>query len=330
MFRLSHLFIVFASIFSFLFVLPSQVYACSGGDYWLLHRTMPKQPTDADVIAEVSLTDLGYQAVIVTIVRVIKTSDERVRPGEKIPVKYLETTCGPYGRKGDQGLLFAKAGTDIENQLVLCYSPRADDLDVSDCNPSAIKKAKAIKHAAEEGEAASQLYLAHMYEYGKNVRQDNMEALEWFKRAANNGNAEAMANLGEIYEHGLLGVRQDDAEAISWLRRAVKLGGDKARSKLKDLKRIKSLKEAANNGDIEAQYELGEVFFYRNYNLRLNDDIRREYSAEAIKLFKLAAERGHAKAMCKLGDMYLGLGYGPSIAFDETEAAKWHRLCVKE
>ena len=123
MLRLSCASIIFTSCF--LILTSPQIHACAAptGDT-LLFDVVPEVLLDADVIAEVSFADIndnGYPAVAtVNIVRLIKTSDQRVRPDEKITVKYDFSTCGPFHRSGDEGIIIAKAGPDIDGRPVLC------------------------------------------------------------------------------------------------------------------------------------------------------------------------------------------------------------------
>jgi TPR repeat protein len=49
--------------------------------------------------------------------------------------------------------------------------------------------------------------------------QDNDEAVDWYRKAADQGNAEAQYNLGEMYRVGRI-LPKDRAEAARWLERA--------------------------------------------------------------------------------------------------------------
>jgi TPR repeat protein len=53
-----------------------------------------------------------------------------------------------------------------------------------------------------------------MYARGKGVRQDLVEAVKWYRLAAEQGNADAQLNLGGMYREGKV-VRQDHVEAVS-------------------------------------------------------------------------------------------------------------------
>ena len=54
-----------------------------------------------------------------------------------------------------------------------------------------------------------------MYAEGQGVKQDDFEAVKWFRKAAEQGYAEAKFNLGHMYSKGR-GVKQDDFEAVNW------------------------------------------------------------------------------------------------------------------
>ena len=77
--------------------------------------------------------------------------------------------------------------------------------------------------AAERGDAHAQALLGNMYANGQGVRQDDAEAVRWYRQAAAQGFAEAQYNLGVAYERGR-GVRQDDAQAVQWYREAAEQG----------------------------------------------------------------------------------------------------------
>ena len=51
-----------------------------------------------------------------------------------------------------------------------------------------------------------------MYANGRGVRQDYKKAVEWYRKAANQGVAKAQSNLGGMYYFGQ-GVRQNKSRA---------------------------------------------------------------------------------------------------------------------
>ena len=82
---------------------------------------------------------------------------------------------------------------------------------------------KWFRKAAERGDADAQFMLGTFYENGEGVSQDYQEAVKWYRKAAEQGNADAQFLLGGLYATGQ-GVPQDDAEAVKWLRKAAEQG----------------------------------------------------------------------------------------------------------
>lgn len=60
--------------------------------------------------------------------------------------------------------------------------------------------------------------LAMRYLYGDGIAQNYQKALEWFTKAANNGDLHSQSNLGLMYHKGQ-GVSRDDKTAIEWLQK---------------------------------------------------------------------------------------------------------------
>ena len=85
----------------------------------------------------------------------------------------------------------------------------------------------ALKTLAELGVARAQFYVGMMYDLGPHlpsgVPQNIVEEAKWYREAAEQGDAEAQASLGALYEHGA-GVPQDYAEAVKWDRKAAEQG----------------------------------------------------------------------------------------------------------
>ena len=75
------------------------------------------------------------------------------------------------------------------------------------------------RKAAEQGDVDAQYNLGNMYAKGRGVRQDNAQAVQWFRKAAEQGDAEAQNNLGVMYAYGQ-GVRQNYKSAKEWLGKA--------------------------------------------------------------------------------------------------------------
>ena len=89
-----------------------------------------------------------------------------------------------------------------------------------------------VRQAAEQGDATAQFNLGNMYASGRGVLEDDAEAVRWYRLAAEQGDADAQFYLGVSYANGE-GVLKDEAEAVRWYRLS------------------------ADQGDADAQYNLG-------------------------------------------------------------------------
>jgi uncharacterized protein len=61
---------------------------------------------------------------------------------------------------------------------------------------------KWFRRAADEGNAGAQFYLGLMYSKGQGVPEDYAEGARWYRLAADQGNPEAQYNLGDLYSGG--------------------------------------------------------------------------------------------------------------------------------
>jgi len=74
--------------------------------------------------------------------------------------------------------------------------------------------------AGEQGDASAQLVLGRCYYEGQGVAKDFNEAMMWWRKAADQGNPKAMAEVANLYYNGY-GVKEDKSEAMKWWRKAV-------------------------------------------------------------------------------------------------------------
>ncbi len=81
------------------------------------------------------------------------------------------------------------------------------------------------RKAVEQGYARGQTNLGFMYRKGHGVPQDDAEAVNWYRKAAEQGNAYAQANLGVMYELGR-GVTPDEVQAHLWYSLAADQGNE--------------------------------------------------------------------------------------------------------
>ena len=93
---------------------------------------------------------------------------------------------------------------------------------------------KWFRKAAERGDADAQFMLGTFYENGEGVPQDDREAVKWYRKAVEQGLAAAQYNLGSCYYQGE-GVPKDYTEAVKWYRKAAKQGQTDAQKRLREL-----------------------------------------------------------------------------------------------
>ncbi|WP_172920060.1 tetratricopeptide repeat protein, partial [Capnocytophaga canis] len=60
------------------------------------------------------------------------------------------------------------------------------------------------------------------------------EAVKWYRKSAEQGNALGQYNLGVMYDYGY-GVPKDEAEAVKWYQKSARQGNEDAQKRLKIL-----------------------------------------------------------------------------------------------
>jgi len=98
---------------------------------------------------------------------------------------------------------------------------------------------------AQQGDAEAQWRLGTLYRNGDGVRQSDSDAVEWFRRAAEQRFVPAISALGSQYWAGR-GVPQDYAKAYVWYDVALAEGDANAESQLQDLSAELTPEEVAN------------------------------------------------------------------------------------
>jgi len=171
----------------------------------------------------------------------------------------------------------------------------------------------AIAEKAAQGDAEAQFSLGAMYFNGKEVAQNDIEAVKWFRKAAEQGHTSAQYVLGWMYYNSKR-VTQNKIEAIKWFRKAAEQGNVNAQLYLglmyydqNDIEAAKWFRKAAKQGHAQAQFILGRMC--ANGKGVTRNDI------EATKWFRKAGEQGHAGAFGTLGKILITQG-----KFDEAQS----------
>ena len=157
-----------------------------------------------------------------------------------------------------------------------------------------VEAVKWFRHAAEQNLAGAQFNLAVCYEAGQGVKQDAVEAGKWYHKAAEQDYPDAQNNLASCYSSGQ-GVAKDMVEAVKWYRKA------------------------AEQDYAEAQSSLGASY-------ATGQGVKRD-DAEAVKWFRKAAMKKSDRGQYNLGVCYQD---GRGVARDETEAYKWFLLAAAQ
>lgn len=149
--------------------------------------------------------------------------------------------------------------------------------------------------AAERGHPEAQFILGTMYRTGRGVGQDLSTAAYWYQHASTAGNAWAQFSLGNMHIRGE-GLPRNPHEGVRLYRLA------------------------AGQGHREAQYNLGALY----YN---GDGVARDY-AEAEDWFSKAAATGDNASQFALGRMYSTPHNG--VRLDRVRAHAWYTLAASD
>ena len=226
------------------------------------------------------------------------------------------------------------------------------------------KAAEWYQKASDQGYADASVRLGGLYRKGDGVRKNYDKAKKLFEKALKKSpnNVDAQLSIGILYYNGE-GVEQDYIKAAEWFQKAAQQGNMKgigwyksavkaqANSKNKSPTTIEEYQKAAEQGDAEAQVELGDIFYsgkgaisidhvtavkwYRkaaeqgNANGQVKLAHAYQYgkgtsriAEEALKLYTKAANQGNPEALLKLGDLYQYGHLGKTK--NRSEAIKWY------
>lgn len=156
----------------------------------------------------------------------------------------------------------------------------------------ASKAEKMYRKAAEQGHAEAQYKLGQMHSVGRGARLSQIEAAKWYRAAADQGHNWARHSLAHLYEDGR-GVAWDEKEATTLLL------------------------AAALDGHAGSQAHMGERF-------EEGRGVERDYS-KALDWYRRGAEGGDIVAQVGLGSMYLS---GRGAKLDTVQALKWLTIAL--
>jgi uncharacterized protein len=184
-----------------------------------------------------------------------------------------------------------------------------------------------LREAANSGYAFAAMQLGHLYTSDKTSADQNAtDAIDWYKKAADGGIAEAQHILGVLHLDGR-GVAKDPQQAASWLSRAADGNHPLSQFQLavmhctgngvpKDLGRaVVWYEAAARQGHRLAQFNLAAML---TSGQGCEPDAQKAFS-----WFKKAADQGMTEAQLALGDIYV---VGRGIPRDDGAACHVDRV----
>lgn len=173
-----------------------------------------------------------------------------------------------------------------------------------------VAAARRYSVAADRGDRSAATHLHRLTSEGWKAPENAVEWLEWCRRSAEAGHAEAQASLGGAYVSDFRGIitPQHHAKTMAWYRKSAEQGCVPGQCGLARMYEF-GYKAALDQGKTEAE----DCASTRP---------SAEDLAEAVKWYREAAEQEDADAQQKLGSMYRN---GEGVAVDGTEAIKWYR-----
>lgn len=132
---------------------------------------------------------------------------------------------------------------------------------------------EALQSAVNEGNATAMKHIAERYDVGLAVKQNDEEAFNWYKEAADHGDKESQLNVGWFYQNGI-GINTDYEKAVTYY------------------------KHSAKQGNVEAMNNLGFMYM-RGLGVKENGEAAKEWFEKAIN------EGNNIDALTNLAVMYL-------------------------
>lgn len=200
----------------------------------------------------------------------------------------------------------------------------AKDYYYTGANKNLLSAFEFFRKAAEQGHAEAQYWTGRCYDFGEGTAADRVEAALWYQKAADQGNTAAQYRLSEFYENGY-GVPRDPQAALAWFQKAAQQGDPVAQYKLglryAAINTPENLEEAFRWFRKSAMQGNGDAQYWVGRCYKRGKGVDEDYAEAAVWLRK-AALQGHAAAQYELGNSYeFGLGLSP----DPEAALLWYK-----
>ena len=121
-----------------------------------------------------------------------------------------------------------------------------------------------VRKLADQGDAEAQWQMGVRYHNGEDVPQDDVQAMQWFLRAAEQGHVAAQSALGAYY-WAARGVREDLSKSYFWSAIALAQGDENSKS------RLEGLASQMTRAQVLAARQQAEAWL-RSHNLRAKSE----------------------------------------------------------
>ena len=242
------------------------------------------------------------------------------------------------GSSLDRGVIVAD-GIKLQTQIAI-KAYQEDDCE----------RAFAAAQKADTNNAEIQYIIGWCYQFGEGVEEDCVAAIQWYRKAVEQGHVMALHQLSclyrdkidddpyferwsqndfEVFENCFLRVMKGEDSPAKSIFARMYVDRDRYSKEIQNIfgnvdekQSLALVRTSADSGYGYAQYELGCRY-------EMGDGVPQDY-AEAVKWYRKAAERDCRSyspgPLEKLGEMYKnGLG----VTRDYDEAIKWYRKAVE-
>lgn len=192
---------------------------------------------------------------------------------------------------------FARSAPDVQVEQWLksrVTGPFADAAAMLEARYENNRRYLAISRQRKHLTTTGMVNIGLIYEHGNGVPLDYTEAMSWYRKAAQLGDAQAQFNIALLYQEGK-GVKQDQSEAIAWYRKAAEQD------------------YAAAQNNLATMYNDGH-------------GVKQDH-VEALGWFQKAAEQGLAIAQSNLAAMYAN---GTGTKKNKTKAIQWYKKAAEQ
>ena len=216
---------------------------------------------------------------------------------------------------------------------------------------------KELEKRAKNGEVEALVEVGHAYFKGNGVKKDLEKAAKWYYEAIQRGNEEVKENFYSFYSKQLEkfaksgdaqaqyevgcayqkgnGVDKNAKTAAEWFVLAADQGHEMAIDKFHSIY-SKELEKRAKMGQVRAQYELGNCYFYakeinrdaeeaaewyKKAMVQGHEEAKEKFYTFYSKTLEKTAKEGDARAQYETGNAYLS---GNSVKKDTETAAEWY------